>query len=188
MRKLVQEIWEDIEEYEEYQVSNKGRVKRKARIQKMPINGKIVEFKERVLKSAKSKYRQGYYRETVSLSKDGKTKTFSVARLVGNAFVANKDNLPEIHHIDHNPLNNSYNNITWVSRIEQFDDHLRKLESLAKVGKPATNRQEVVYDGVTYGSYKELSTIIGCSQSAISLAKSRGQNTLKGKPIKFALL
>lgn len=41
-----------------------------------------------------------------------------VHRLVGQAFIPNPENLPQIHHIDNNPSNNNVNNLLWVSNIE----------------------------------------------------------------------
>ena len=41
-----------------------------------------------------------------------------VHRLVGQAFIPNPENLPQIHHIDNNPSNNNVNNLMWVSNIE----------------------------------------------------------------------
>lgn len=41
-----------------------------------------------------------------------------VHRLVGQAFIPNTENLPQIHHIDNNPSNNNVNNLMWVSNIE----------------------------------------------------------------------
>jgi len=47
----LEEIWKDVEEYEGlYQVSNLGRVKRLPYTQVMPINNKVVIFKEKILK------------------------------------------------------------------------------------------------------------------------------------------
>tara|TARA_Y100001980_G_scaffold43268_1_gene21539 strand:- start:692 stop:1201 length:510 start_codon:yes stop_codon:yes gene_type:complete len=41
-----------------------------------------------------------------------------VHRLVGQAFIPNPENLPQIHHIDNNPSNNNVSNLRWVSNIE----------------------------------------------------------------------
>lgn len=42
----------------------------------------------------------------------------AVHRLVGQAFIPNPENLPQIHHIDNNPSNNNVSNLRWVTNIE----------------------------------------------------------------------
>jgi hypothetical protein len=39
-------------------------------------------------------------------------------RLLAKQYIPNPDNLPEIDHIDRNKLNNSLDNLRWVSRVE----------------------------------------------------------------------
>ena len=68
------EIWKDIRDYEGiYEISNFGRVKRE----------------KKILKSSKNS--MGYY--LVSLSKNGKSKTYSIHRLVAETFIPNPSNL-----------------------------------------------------------------------------------------------
>lgn len=181
------ERWETIAHYPEYLVSSEGRIKRLARKQTMPINNKEVLFKEHILKTHIIYQTEYYGRESVVLCKDGKPRTHSVARLVAEAFVKNHSNKPEVHHIDHNPLNNSVKNLMWVTREEQRDTHMAKAQQEHSKGRVAHNRLKIIYDGKEYDTYTELAKSIGCSQSAISQAKTRGQTTLKGKPIVFNL-
>ena len=49
----------------------------------------------------------------VKLSKDGKTKTYKVHRLVAEAFIPNPLNLPQINHKDENRANNALLNLEW---------------------------------------------------------------------------
>lgn len=93
------EIWADIEGYVGlYQVSNWGRVKSF----KQSTRGKI-------LKPANNGH--GYLH--VVLSKDGKSKTIKVHRLVATAFIPNPYGLPQVNHKDENPLNNRAENLEW---------------------------------------------------------------------------
>lgn len=97
------EIWKDIEGYEGlYQVSSEGMVK--------SLNYNRTG-EERILKSGKDK--DGYL--YVILYKEGNTKTFSVHRLVAQAFLNNPDNLQQVNHIDENPTNNSVDNLEWCT-------------------------------------------------------------------------
>jgi hypothetical protein len=93
------EIWKQIEDYENYEVSNLGNVR----------NNKT----NRVLKAYN---RGGYY--CVGLSKKSKLKTYNVHRLVAQTFIQNIDNNPQVNHKDKNSLNNNVNNLEWVTNKE----------------------------------------------------------------------
>lgn len=58
--------------------------------------------------------------EMLKLSKDGELYWRQVHRLVGEAFVPNPNNLPEIHHKDNNPVNNHYSNLEWITRKDNL--------------------------------------------------------------------
>ena len=101
----MEEIWKDKKNYEgHYQVSNCGRVK-------------SIKFgKEKILKQH---IRCGYY--IVSLLKNCKSKTYSVHRLVAEAFLEIPEELRhlegtrylQVNHKDENKLNNSVDNLEW---------------------------------------------------------------------------
>lgn len=55
-----------------------------------------------------------------------KQKNKSVHRLVAEAFLPNPDNLPYVHHIDGNRLNNRLENLKWVSAEENMASENRK--------------------------------------------------------------
>lgn len=104
----LEEIWKDIEEYEGlYQVSNLGNVKslERTRISKC---GSIANVKERILKPANNR---GYL--MVVLCKNGKLKTYSIHRLVAQAFLDNPNNYEQINHIDEDKTNNNVSNLEW---------------------------------------------------------------------------
>lgn len=67
-----------------------------------------------------------------------KQKNKSVHRLVAEAFLPNPNNLPYVHHIDGNRLNNKLENLQWVSGEEN-----------QQYRKPSTTRpqQNIVIDG-----------------------------------------
>jgi len=97
------ENWVDIPGYDGlYRVSNLGNV--------ISINfhntGRPKPLRQENVKN-------GYRR--VTLSKDGRTKRFSVHRLVAIVFIPNPHNYPCINHKDENPSNNRIDNLEWCT-------------------------------------------------------------------------
>jgi hypothetical protein len=58
------------------------------------------------------------YRMVNLHNKDG-IKNIFIHRLVAMAFISNPDNLPEVDHIDRNPINNSLENLRWANDFTQ---------------------------------------------------------------------
>ena len=56
---------------------------------------------------------KGYLKVRVTL--DRVKYSFKVHRMVAQAFIPNPDNLPQVNHKDGNKLNNSVDNLEWVS-------------------------------------------------------------------------
>ena len=98
------EIWKDVVGYEQfYQVSNKGRIRRKK---------DSFVYKPRT-------FTNGY--KNVLLYKDGKWsrtggKSELVHRLVALAFIPNPNNYPQVNHKDENKSNNFVDNLEWCTR------------------------------------------------------------------------
>lgn len=108
---IITEEWRAIPNYEEYEVSNFGRVKRLA-YNKPVCGGSLQHCEERILALQPRKH--GY--KAVMLSKNSKVKSFLVHRLVAFAFIPNPKNLPHINHKDENPSNNCVNNLEWCNQ------------------------------------------------------------------------
>lgn len=104
---MKEERWMPIEGYENYLVSNTGRIK---------------GSKGNLLTIVLDKY--GY--ETVSLCKHSKPKTFLVHRIVAKAFIPNPKNLQTVDHIDGNKRNNNEENLQWLSRRENLQKYHRE--------------------------------------------------------------
>lgn len=122
----MEEIWKDIEGFEGYyQVSNLGRVKSLKR-----VNDEGRHLPEMILKLG---IHNGY--RNVVLCRNSITKTFSVHRLVGKAFVPNPENKPCINHKDENRKNNHVDNLEWVTQKENANYGTRNKRSGDKHGK-----------------------------------------------------
>ena len=101
--------WTDIENYEGlYMISENGEIKSYDRIVKSKNNSSAIK-KGKILKGFIDKY--GY--KQIALSKNGKTKTYQVHRLVANTFIPNPSNLPCVNHKDEDKTNNCVDNLEW---------------------------------------------------------------------------
>ena len=79
-----------------------------------------------------------YYR----LSKNNKKKIFYAHRLVAEAFLENKDNLPVVNHKDGNKLNNNLDNLEWVS----YSDNAKHFHCEIKEKKKNRKQEKYLYD------------------------------------------
>ena len=59
----------------------------------------------------------GYYR--VSLSKNGKSRSFFIHRLVAEHYIPNPDNKPIVDHISGSRTRNHFSNLIWVDEIQK---------------------------------------------------------------------
>ena len=105
-------IWRDVEGFEGlYRVSNEGVL----------ISTPQLGVKGRVKK--RSKMSNGY--EKYYLYKNGKETQMSVHRLLAKHFIPNPENKPCVNHIDGNPMNNSLENLEWVTYKENAQHAIR---------------------------------------------------------------
>ena len=105
----MEEIWKYIEGYEGlYEVSSYGRVRSLGQFVNHNYGGYAYR-KGRILKPGLGS--RGYL--SVTLSKNGIQKNYSVHRLVAQAFIENPDNLPQVNHKDEDRTNNNVTNLEW---------------------------------------------------------------------------
>jgi len=124
------EIWKTIPDYPNYEVSNYGRVRSKDRTIKQYGHKQYYSrhMPSKILKPRMQKC--GYL--LVWLSFNGKSKPFSVHRLVANCFCQGKGT--DVNHIDGDKINNCAWNLEWVSRSENIKHAYRYLKR-PKTGK-----------------------------------------------------
>ena len=127
-------------------------------------------------------HRNGY--ASVQLGKGSRRKTCLVHRLVASAFVPNPSSLPEVNHIDGDKLNNSVENLEWVTRSQNMKHsiahglydpvgigHMKNMTEKAA----ATHRRRVVRDdGVVFDSVKDAAASVGGGAQNVS-AVCRGR-------------
>ena len=104
VKEWLEETWKRINGYEEYEISNLGRVKSFKRDRK----GKIM----------KPKFSGEYL--AVTLCADGQQERKTIHRLVAEHFIPNPKNKPQVNHIDGNKLNNKACNLEWVDNSENL--------------------------------------------------------------------
>lgn len=125
---------------------------------------------------------KGYLRVTLSIN--GKGKAFFLHRLVLMAFSPTTNmELLEVNHKDGNKLNNSLNNLEWVTTKENINHAIKN--QLRADFKGSKNGYSVLTEEDVYWiieqlklksiSQQNMADIVGCSKSTISAIK-HGRN------------
>ena len=154
----IKEEWRDIEGYSGlYQVSNLGRVK--------SLNYNRTGL-EKILKPIKD----GKKYLCVNLCKQGKQKHHKVHRLVGQAFIDNPNNYPQLNHIDEDKTNNQITNLEWCTAAYNNNYGTRTKRSAAsRINHPKHSKQVLcVETSVVYLSTNEVERQLGFGHSHIS--------------------
>ena len=113
---MEEEIWVDICGYEGlYQVSNQGRVRSLDREVIYP-DGHIQKYKGKII--------YGYKNNSGYIIVDLKGKKYRVHRLVGEAFIPNPENKPDIDHINTIRDDKREENLRWATRSENMKNEI----------------------------------------------------------------
>lgn len=181
------EIWKAVKENNNYYVSNMGRVK--------TLNYNHTK-KEKELTLVKRN--NGYLYVVIN----GKAR--GVHRLVAELFIENKQNKPQVNHIDGNKLNNKVDNLEWATPRENTIHALKnglintrtektikakkiQIRKLIENNKIKINQYDMF--GVfikTYNSIMEASKETGANSVHISRCAKGKQKTCGGYVWKYA--
>ena len=150
--------WKEIAGYEGlYLVSNAGEVIALPKIVK--CGRKTIHRKGKPIK-IQLRGRKGHEYQSVRLTDGVKQKTYSIHRLVAEAFLPNPDRLPEVNHKDENRLNNRVENLEWCTR--QYNMEYSK-------NKPIVQIDDDGYCSI-YGSATIASKMTGIGRTSINNA------------------
>lgn len=191
----MKEVWKDIPEFEDYQVSNLGNVRSKDKetIQWNGHQNTKMFRKGRILKQHKLR---GYF--AVGMWKDGKMYNKQIHRLVAIAFLPNPNNYPIINHIDGNKENNNISNLEWCSYSHNVNEAYRLgLMTISNKHKDCARKlglssgKRVMQIDLTgniiniFNSGRKASLELGISQSGISLCCNGKTETYRGYKWKY---
>lgn len=116
------EIWKDIPCYRGlYEASDKGNIRSKEGKTTSSARCKKRTWKQRIIKQKYRKTKHGRCDAMVILWKDKKPHSHLVSRLIATTFIKNllySDYT--VNHKDGNPLNNSADNLEWLSRADNI--------------------------------------------------------------------
>lgn len=135
------EFWRSVKGFEGfYEVSNFGNVRTIPHYSN--YKGKSKRFIQgRIKKTSLDK--DGY--SVVALYKGKEKKLRKVHRLVAEAFIENKDNLPQINHKDEQKTNNAASNLEWCDAKYNNNYGTKKVrlsETKKKIGKCFCNSRD----------------------------------------------
>ena len=176
------EVWKDVVGYEGlYQVSNLGNVKSFDMEYEIIRNGTRIRMtrKGRVLKPLIRKH--GYL--GVQLHGKGGNKrgfrTFSIHRLVAEAFISNPKQCGEVNHIDEDKQNNRVENLEWVTHKENMNTEPLKKRFIER--EPNHTRAILQLDNELnvineFKSAKEAERVTGISNKVIWYALNNNSN------------
>lgn len=128
----MKEEWKEVKEFENYEVSNTGKIRNK---------GTKKELEPWIINS-------GYLTIAMSDGKKGHPRT--VHRVVAKAFLDNSEEMEVVNHIDHNKLNNKASNLEWLSQKDnckhsheagRSNSHTAR-EKLSKVSSKAVYQKD----------------------------------------------
>lgn len=109
--------------------------------------------------------RKGY--EKIILRSKQKTKMLSIHRLVALSFIPNPENKPQVNHIDCDKLNNSVENLEWVTNQENHNHKMKNGLNVSKAleehGNAKLTNEQAAFIKKSNKNYKDLANEFGVS-------------------------
>lgn len=174
----MKEIWKPIPNYEgHYEASTLGRICSVDRVVVLKDKcgkDRPCNYKSRILKPCKHTFkRNAKPRYMVVLSKEGKTKSTDVHKIIAVTFLENGKGYDTVNHIDGNPLNNRVDNLEWTTKKEN-NRHAFK-NNLIHTMKPVAMLDPITKEVLkVYPSEAEACRRIGVRQGKIRMSIKNG--------------
>lgn len=139
---VVEVVRKPVKGYEGYyEVDQFGRVYSVDRVVSVEDNGRVYNKPLKGKQMKQSVHTKGY--KTVSLTKDGKTKTVFVHRIVAEAFIPNTKNLPMVNHKDEDKTNNFVENLEWCTNEYNLNyGNARRKQAKSLKGRKHTEEEK----------------------------------------------
>lgn len=173
-------FWKKVKGYEGlYEVSNAGHVRSVDRYVK--CNHGVAKRSGKTLKETER--RKGYL--CVNLSKNGKSRSVEIQRIVATAFLPNPEGLPCVNHKDENKKNNSAENLEWCTYAYNNNYGNRKAKCREKTtnGKMSKKIFQYSRDGELLNEFPSLAEAhrrYGFDASKISLCARNKRKSAYG--------
>lgn len=173
---MKEEIWKDIKGYEGlYQASNLGRIRSIDRYKTTKGRYKEMQSKIKGTILRQAVNHDGYYE--VVLSKNGKSKTMRVNRIIAETFIKNK---VQVNHINGNKSDNRADNLEWCTCKQNIEHALNN-----NLMKPVKGKQH--YMAKRVGKYDKNNKLIEKYDTIVEAGKQNKisstniVNCLKGR-------
>lgn len=171
---MKKETWKPVENFEElYEVSNKGKIRSKDRIDRI---GRLK--RGQLLKEIDN--RKGY--KYVNLHKDGEAQRKYIHRLVAEAFIGECPKGFEVDHVDRNRGNNKIENLRYIpikrNRATSAESRTRKVRQYSVDGTLISEYRSTVEASKTTGIHQSCisGVLTGRNKTAGGFIWRRAQN------------